>query len=149
GPVGPLLEDDECTEIHCIRHDYVLAIKAGQQVLADASFTSEEALYRAIARLAQQSGDPWRSGEVVLERRLARGATMIAITPPAASGSVLVVRKRRRVESSLEELVRSGAMSRPMATFLESCVTARANVILCGSGSAAVGAALSALASAG
>jgi len=149
GPVGPLLEDDDCSEIHCMRHDYVLAMRSGGAVLADASFTSEEALYRTIARLAQQSGEAWRSGEIVLERRLQRGATMIAITPPAASGCVLVVRKRRRVESSLEELVRSGALSRPMATFLEHCVAARANIVVSGSGSASVGAVLAALASAG
>ncbi len=149
GPVGPLLEDDECSEIHCMRHDYVLAIRGGQAALADASFTSEEALYRTITRLAHQSGVEWRSGEFVIERRLARGATMIAITPPAASGCVLVIRKRRRVESSLEDLVRSGALSRPMASFLEHCVTARANILVCGSGSATVGAVLVALASAG
>jgi pilus assembly protein CpaF len=149
GPVGPLLEDEECTEIHCMRHDYVLAMRGGTASLADASFTSEDALYRTIARLAHQSGEPWRAGEFVLERRLVRGATMIAIAPPAASGCVLVIRKRRRVESSLEELVRSGALSRPMATFLEQCVSARANILVSGSGSGSVGSVLAALASAG
>jgi pilus assembly protein CpaF len=149
GPVGPLLEDDDCSEIHVMRHDYVLAMRSAGAALADASFTSEDALFRAVARLAHQSGEPWRAGEVVIERRLARGATMIAITPPAASGAVLVVRKRRRVESSLEDLVRSGALSRPMATFLEHCVAARANILVSGDGSASVGAVLAALASTG
>ena len=149
GPVGPLLEDDDCTEIHCLRHDYVLAIRGGVASLADASYTSEDALRRTIARLAHQSREPWRAGEAVVERRLARGAMLIAITPPAASTSVLVVRKRRRIESSLEELVRSGALSRPMATFLESCVAARANILVCGSGGQTVGSMLAALASAG
>jgi pilus assembly protein CpaF len=149
GPIGPLLEDDEVTEIHVMRHDYVLAVRGGASVLADASFTSEDALYRTIGRLAHQSGSPWRSGEVVVERRLSRGAFMIAIAQPAATGCVLVVRKRRRIESSLEDLVRSGALSRPMATFLESCVMARANVLVSGAGASTVASMLSALASAG
>jgi pilus assembly protein CpaF len=149
GPVGPLLEDDEVTEIHVMRHDYVLAVRGGAPVLADASFTSEDALYRTIGRLAHQSGAPWRAGEVVVERRLSRGAFMIAIAQPAATGCVLVVRKRRRIESSLEDLVRSGALSRPMATFLESCVMARANVLVSGAGASTVASMLSALASAG
>ena len=149
GPIGPLLEDDEVTEIHATRHDYVLAVRGGVASLADASFTSEEALYRTVTRLAHQSGEPWRSGEVVVERRLSRGAQMIAITPPSANGCVLVVRKRRRVEMSMEELVRSGAVSRPMATFLEHCLAARANILVSGSGSVNVAAMLSALASAG
>jgi pilus assembly protein CpaF len=149
GPIGPLLEDDEVSEIHAMRHDYVLALRGGNPVLADASFTSEEALNRTISRLAHQSGEPWQPGEVVVERRLARGAQMIGIAPPAASSCVLVVRKRRRVDMSMEELVRSGALSRPMATLLEACLAARANVLVCGGGSAVVASILAALASSG
>jgi pilus assembly protein CpaF len=149
GPVGPLLEDDEVSEIHATRHDYVLAVRGGVPVLADASFTSEEALHRAVTRLANQAGEPWQPGEVVLERRLARGATMVAILPPAAAGCVLVIRKRRKVESSLEDFVRSGAISRPMASFLEHCLAARANILVTGTGGIVVASTLSALASAG
>jgi pilus assembly protein CpaF len=149
GPIGPLLEDEEVSEISCMRHDYVVAERGGQAQLAEASFTSEEALYRVIARLAQQSGDPWRQNEVVIERRLARGAAMIAVAPPASASYVLVIRKRHRVEGSLEELVRSGAMSRPMATFLDHCLTARANILVCGAGAGAVSTVLAALASSG
>ena len=62
GPIGPLLEDEETLEIHVARPDYVLAVKGGQPMLADPSFTSEEALGRVVARLAHQSGEPWQSG---------------------------------------------------------------------------------------
>ncbi|HEY6463254.1 MAG TPA: FHA domain-containing protein [Polyangiaceae bacterium] len=148
GPIGPLLEDDEALEIHVSRPDYVLAIKGGQPTLADPSFTSEEALGRVVARLAQQSGEPWQPGELVIERRLARGATMVAVAPPAASTWVLTVRKRRRVESSLEDMVRSGAMSKTIATFLEACLAAHANVLVVGSGAGIVASTLGALASA-
>jgi pilus assembly protein CpaF len=148
GPLGPLLEDEETAEIHVARPDYVLALKNGQPTLAAPSFTSEEALGRVIARLAQQAGVPLREGELVIERRLARGAYMVAIAPPAASSWVLTVRKRRRVESSMEEMVRSGTMSRSIASFLEACLSARANVLVVGSGAGAVAAMLGALASA-
>jgi pilus assembly protein CpaF len=148
GPVGPLLDEDDVTEIHCVRHDQVLALRAGTLTLADASFTSEEALGRAIARLAAQSGDPWRPGELVLERKLARGAQMLGIAPPASSGYVLIIRKRRRVDSSLEDFVRAGALSRAMATFVESCLGARANILVCGSTASGTASFLSALAAA-
>jgi len=148
GPIGPLLEDEETLEIHVARPDYVLAMKNGQPTLADPSFTSEEALGRVVARLAHQSGESWHEGELVIERRLARGAHMVAIAPPAASTWVLTVRKRRRVESSMEEMVRSGTMSRSIAAFLEACLAARANVLVVGSGPAVVAATLGALASA-
>ena len=148
GPIGPLLEEEDTLEIHVSRPDYVLAIKGGHPVLADPSFTSEDALARVVERLAHQSGEPWRPGEQVIERRLARGAYMVAIAPPAASTWVLSVRKRRRVETSLEDLVRAGAMSRAMAQFLEACLLARANVLVVGSGAGAVATVLGALASA-
>jgi pilus assembly protein CpaF len=129
GAIGALLDDDEVTEIQCVRNDQVLAHRAGALVHADASLTSDEALGRVIARLAQQAGEPVRAGEVVIERRLPRGALMIAIAPPAASAHAVVIRKRRKVDGTLEDLVRSGALSRPMAVFLDACVQARANML--------------------
>jgi pilus assembly protein CpaF len=148
GPIGQLLEDDETTEIHVVRHDYVLAVKNGQTTLAEPPFTSEEALARVIARLAHRSGDPLRAGELVIDRRLSRGATMTAIAPPASSGWVLHVLKRRRVDTSLGQLVSSGAMSDAMAAFLEASAAVRANVLVVGSGAGAVSLMLGAIASA-
>jgi pilus assembly protein CpaF len=129
GAVGPLLEDDDVTEIQCVRNDQVFALRGGALTHADASFTSDEALGRVIARLAHQSGDPVRAGELVIERRLPRGAHMIAIAPPAAYAHSLVIRKRRKVDGTLEDLVRAGTLSRPMAVFLDACIQARANVL--------------------
>jgi pilus assembly protein CpaF len=71
---------------------------------------------------------------------------MVALLPPAASGHALLVRKKRRLDVSLEELVRLGAVSRAMATFLENCVAARANVLVSGPHRASVSAFLTALA---
>jgi pilus assembly protein CpaF len=145
GAIGPLLEDEEVSEIHCVRYDQLFTVRNGSTVNEGAGFSSEEALYRVIARLAQQSGDSWRTGETVLERRLAR-ASLVAIAPPAAASHVLSIRKRRRVESTLEDLLRASVLSRPMAQFLEACVTARANLLVSG---VAAGSVLAALAASG
>lgn len=147
GPIGALLDDDEVTEIHCIRHDHMIIVRGGQSQAADVSFTSEESLGRVIARLAHQSGEPIRPGEWSVERRLSRGH-MVALLPPVASGHALLLRKRRRLDVSIEELVRLGAVSRAMATFLENCVAARANVLVCSPQRAAVSSVITALATA-
>jgi pilus assembly protein CpaF len=143
GAIGPLLEDEEVTEIHCVRYDQLFTVRSGSSVNEGSGFSSEEALYRVIARLAQQSGDPWRPGETVIERRLPR-ASLVAIAPPAAASHVLSIRKRRRVEATIEDLMRSSVLSRPMAQFLEACVAARANVLVSGGAAGAVLAALAA-----
>ncbi len=131
GAFGPLLEDEEVSEINCVRFDQLFAVRGGVATPEPTAFSSEEALQRIIARLAFQSGDPWKPGEAVVERRLPR-ASLVAIAPPAAAGHVVSIRKRRRIEASLDELARSGALSRPMAQFLEACVNARANVLVSG-----------------
>jgi pilus assembly protein CpaF len=148
GPIGALLEDDEVTEIHCLRHDHVLAARGSVMGPADASFTSDEALMRVIWRLVQQTGQPVMQGEHVVERRISRGAHLMALLPPASSTHALIIRKRRRLDMSLEDFVRLGGLSRAMATFLENCMAARANILVCGSNSQTVASFLAALAAA-
>jgi len=131
GAFGPLLEDEEVSEIHCVRFDQLFAVRGGSSSTEPTAFSSEEALHRVVARLAQQSGEPWKPGETVVERRLPR-ATVVAIAPPAATNHVVSIRKRRRVEASLDELTRAGSISKGMAQFLEACVAARANVLVSG-----------------
>lgn len=131
GAFGPLLEDEEVAEIHAVRFDQVFTVRGSNHVTEPTAFSSEEALYRVIARLAQQSGDPWKPGETVIERRLQRAA-LVAIAPPAAANHVVSIRKRRRIETSLDELTRASALTKPMAQFLEACITARANILVSG-----------------
>jgi pilus assembly protein CpaF len=147
GPLGVLLEDDQADEVLVPRPDIVLAMRAGHASVVDPAFTSAEALARVIARLAHQSGEPVLPGEAIIDRRLARGARMIAIGPPVASAWTLSIRKQVRAEGSLEDLVRAGALSRPMATLLEACVAARANVLVVGTGAGLVASMVAALAS--
>ncbi|HEV3192585.1 MAG TPA: ATPase, T2SS/T4P/T4SS family [Polyangiaceae bacterium] len=148
GPLAPLLEDNEVTEIHVVRPDCVLVRKGGQTILADPPFTSELAVARALSRLARQSGEPLRAGDTIVDRRLASGQHLVAIGPPHSSHWILTLRRRGRVEVSLDELVRLGAMSRPMAVFLEACLLARTNVLVVGLGAGTVAPTLCALASA-
>jgi pilus assembly protein CpaF len=148
GPLGAYLEDEEVDEIHVSRADSVLVTRGAQTASTEPCFTSDEALARIVVRLAEQAGRPVQAGEGLVERRLPSGARLVAIGPPASAAWALAIRKRRRFEASLDDLVRAGSLSRPMAMFLETCVGARANVLVTGSGSGAVGTVLSALAAA-
>lgn len=148
GPIGPLLEEEQAIEIHVARPDYVTVTRNGQPALAEPGFTSEGAVARAIARLAAQTGQPVVPGELVVVRRLAHGARLVAIGPPASRGWVLTIRKQRRLEATLDELTRGGTLSRSMATFLEACTAGRANLLVIGAGPAVVGPVLAALVSA-
>lgn len=132
GPLAHLLEDEDVSEIHCLRHDQLLIVKQGAWRVADTSFTSDHAAGRALARLLDQSGGLPLAGEVALERRLARGAHLSVVFPPASTNYVFVIRKRQIVDRNLDDLVRAGAMSRAMGTFLEACVAGHVGLLVSG-----------------
>jgi len=149
GAIEPLIEDDEISEIRVFGHASVIAVRGGEMIEIDPPFSSEAALLRAIIRLCRQSPVPLGAGETLVERYLPRGLLVQAVLPPTSQyGPALVIKKRRRAETVIDDLVRSGTVSRAMATFLRSCAVARVNWLVVGpsEGTALL---LSALASAG
>jgi pilus assembly protein CpaF len=149
GAIDPLLEDEDISEIRVFGHASVSAVRGAETIEVDPPFSSEAALARAIVRLCRQSSQPLGASETVVERYIARGLLVHAVLPPTSQyGHALVIKKRRRAEAGLDDLVRSGTVSRAMATFLRGCSTARANLLLVGpsDGTALL---LSALAAAG
>ena len=133
GAFTPLLDDEEVSEIHVVRFDQVFTVRNGITSNEGLGFSNDEALERIVRRLAQTSGEPWKQGDFVIERRLPR-ATMVAVSPPASQAHIVSIKKRRRVESTFEEMVRNNSMSRAMAQFLEACLGAKANVLVSGNG---------------
>src|SRR5439155_10536096 len=84
------------------------------------------------------------------ERRLAHGARLFAVLPTAPDqGYMLVIRKPQRAELTLEDMVRSGTISRAMAGLLGQCIEARANILVTGAASDGGTSLLGALAAAG
>jgi len=133
GALDAVLDDYEVTEIRVFGHNHVTAVRAGDTFEIDPPFSSEAAVFRAIVRLCRQSSVPLGQAETVLERYLPRGLLLQAVLPPTSLyGHALVIKKRRRAEVSLEDLVRSGTVSRTMATFLQGCALARVNMLLVG-----------------
>jgi pilus assembly protein CpaF len=150
GPLGPLLADEDVSEIQVIRHDFVVAMRARRQVVGEVAFTSEAALVRALRRLCVASGRPLTDGERYVERRMPNGGRLFAVMPSGPDqGHALVIRKPQRADLTLEDLVRSGTISRAMAGLLSQCVAARANILVTGSIGAGTTSLLGAFAGAG
>src|SRR5262249_51698495 len=150
GSIEPLLEDEDIGEIRVFGHASVTALRGTEQLEIDPPYSNEAALLRAIVRLCRQSSQPLGAGETIAERYIQqRGILLQAVLPPTSQyGNALVIKKRRHAEAGLDDLVRSGTVSRAMATFLRGCATARANMLLVGP-SDGTSLLLSALASAG
>jgi pilus assembly protein CpaF len=149
GPLGPLLVDPTVSEIVATRYDTVTAVRGGRHVAVEPAFSSEESLRRTVAKLCRVAGSARESADGACERRLRDGSRLWAVTGTSAPSGLLVIQKPRRVGATLEELVRSGTISRAIATFLGQCVAARLNVLVSGPrdpGTAAIVGALAAAA---
>ncbi|MFI5302269.1 MAG: FHA domain-containing protein, partial [Polyangiales bacterium] len=138
GPLGALLDDDGVRAIHVHRHDAITAVRDEGIVALEIGFTSEISLRRALGRLARASGVTLREGDIEISFRLGARGTLRALLPPAASsGTILTIRRPLGAAASLDDAVRAGVLSRPMAALLQLAVTARSNVLIVGPSGAA------------
>lgn len=133
GPLSALIRDNSVIEIGVPRFDRIVVMRAGRTPTVESGFSSESALLWAIRRLCDQSREPLRSDESIVERRVSENSYLKAVvgTGPSAS-SIMTLRRTRRASHTLEDLVRRGTISRAMATFLQQCLQARVNLLVVG-----------------
>jgi pilus assembly protein CpaF len=145
GLLEDLLADDTVDEIIVDRRDRIIIGKDGQLRGAGKAFSSDDVLLRVIERLVAPSGIVLAQHPMI-DVRLRDGSRLTAAVPPIATrGPCLVLKKPMSRSITLQELTAVGALSAPMAEFLNTAIKARRNVLVCGgpsSGKTAVMAAL-------
>jgi len=150
GPISAWLEDEDVSEIQIVRHDHVVAVTAKKTIVADLAFASPTSLDRVLRRLCVRAGKPLGDGEIFVDRRLQRGARLFAVLAQAeGAGTMITIRKPQRADQTLDDLVRAGAISRVVASFLAQAVGARANILVTGAFGSGAKTLLGALAAAG
>jgi len=148
GPLTELIADPTVSEVGITRFDRVLSMRGGRSV-TETGFSSDLSLRWAVSRLCSEADAPLLPSEDVIERRIMPGVRLSAVLGSiAASGACVAIRKAKRSSTTLEELVRRGAISRAMATFLQQCLAARVNLLVVGPRDGGVEALLTALAQA-
>ncbi|MEI9949551.1 MAG: FHA domain-containing protein [Pseudomonadota bacterium] len=148
GPLTELIADPTVTEVGVTRFDRVLSVRGGRSV-TETGFSSDLSLRWAVARLCAEADSPLLPSEEIIERRILPGIRLSAVIGSiAVSGACVAIRKTKGSPVTLEELVRRGAISRAMATFLQQCLAARVNLLVVGPRDGGVEALLTALAQA-
>ncbi len=132
GPIGPLLEDENISHVQVMLRQ-VQVHRRGRRVRYEGlSFGSEHGVARTLARLCAGAGVK-AAQEGYIEAMLGADRELFAVRPPASpDGHLIIVKRTLRSAASLDSLVRSGAISRGMATLLSHCVMARANILVTG-----------------
>jgi len=97
------------------------------------SFINKDHILRTIQRIIQPLGRTIDTSNPMVDARLEDGSRLNAIIPPLSlKGPVLTIKKFKEELANIDDFLRTGTLTPYMARFLEACVKAKLNVIICG-----------------
>lgn len=134
GPITELLEDKNITEIMVNGTNEVYVELDGHVIKEESvSFINSDHIVRTIQRMIQPLGRTIDVANPMVDARLDDGSRLNAIIPPLSLiGPVLTIRKFKEELANIDDFLRTGTLTPYMARFLEACVLAKMNIIICG-----------------
>jgi pilus assembly protein CpaF len=133
GPLEPYVRDPNVTEIMVNGPDSIYVERAGKLYPTEARFVNAEQLRRTIDKIVARVGRRVDEASPYVDARLADGSRVNAIIPPLAiHGAALTIRKFAADPYMVEDLIAFGTMDRTVASFLNSCVKGRINILVSG-----------------
>ena len=134
GPITELLEDPNITEIMVNGKNEVYVEIDGQISKDDSvSFINDEHIIRTIQKIVQPLGRTIDTANPMVDARLKDGSRLNAVIPPLSlNGPVVTIRKFRHDIRSIDDFLRTGAMTPYMARFLDAAIRSKLNIIICG-----------------
>ncbi|MBM6815302.1 CpaF family protein [Olsenella uli] len=134
GPIQPLLEDDEITEVMINGCDALFYEREGELHAADTVFDSPEQIMIVLDRILAPLGRRLDRASPLVSARLANGDRVNAVASPAAiDGPAVTIRKFSDRIRTLGRLVELGSVPGWYATLLSWAVRARASIAVAGS----------------
>ena len=133
GPLQPLLDDPDITEIMVNGPKQVFVERKGKISRARVIFENDEQIRRIIERIISPLGRRIDENHPMVDARLADGSRVNAIIPPCSiDGSTITIRKFSKEKLTVQDLINYGSMIPTMAEFLHACVASRLNVVISG-----------------
>ena len=133
GPLQPLLDDPQITEIMVNDPTHIFVERNGRLEAVDIRFQDTSDLRHVIDRIVAPIGRRIDESSPLVDARLPDGSRVNAIIPPLAiRGPVLTIRKFSRQPFSLERLVTLKTLSQAMADLLARSVELRHSLLVSG-----------------
>ncbi|HSB88759.1 MAG TPA: ATPase, T2SS/T4P/T4SS family, partial [Anaerolineales bacterium] len=127
GPLEPLLQDPDVSEIMVNDPSHVFVERRGRIEASGVEFRDEQDLRHVIDRIVAPIGRRIDESSPMVDARLPDGSRVNAVVPPLAlRGPTLTIRKFAREPFSLDRLVALGTISQGMADFLVDAIRRRA-----------------------
>ncbi len=134
GPLAALVEDPGVSEIAASGAGYLCVVRGSNKPEVVTPFGAAGSLERAVERLCAREGAPLKPSERTVHRTLPGSGFELDITRGelAPGGPLVHLRRRPQLAITMDDLVRSGTVSRTIANFLQQCVLGCANLLVVG-----------------
>jgi pilus assembly protein CpaF len=133
GPIQPLLEDPEITEVMVNGPKKVYVEKQGLLTKTNIVFDDNEHVQHIIDRIILPLGRRVDADSPMVDARLPDGSRVNAIIPPVAiDGPSITIRKFSKDKLSISQLIHYSSITAGMAEFLRACVIGRLNILISG-----------------
>jgi pilus assembly protein CpaF len=133
GPLEPLIQDPDISDILVNTWKHVYIERAGKLEPTDVRFQDDRHLLQVIDRIVSAVGRRIDDSSPMVDARLPDGSRVNAIIKPLAiDGPHLSIRKFKRDALAGEDLLRYESLTEPMLELLRGCVKARLNVLISG-----------------
>ena len=133
GPIQPLLDDPEISEIMINGYQQIYVERKGQLLKTGAAFRDESHLRASLEKMLAFSGRRIDESSPMVDARLPDGSRLNAVLRPlAVSGDSITIRKFSRDPLLFSQLTEVGTLSPNMAQFLEGAVKGKLNIVVSG-----------------
>jgi pilus assembly protein CpaF len=133
GPLEPLIQDPEVSDILVNTYKQVFVERRGKLERTDVRFQDDRHLLQVIDRIVSAVGRRIDDSSPMVDARLPDGSRVNAIIKPLAlDGPHLSIRKFKRDALTSDDLLRYESASEPMLELLKGVVRARLNVLISG-----------------
>jgi pilus assembly protein CpaF len=133
GPLEPLLQDNEVSDILVNGHADVWIERYGRLIRTDIRFRDDPHLMSVINRIVARVGRRIDESSPMVDARLPDGSRVNAVIPPLAlDGPGLSIRRFGGHAIQIYDLLRSNSLTDEMADFLRIAVSTRLNILVAG-----------------
>lgn len=133
GPINPLLQDEDVTEVMVNGPNQVYVERNGKIELSYVQFRDDEHVMQIVDKIVSPIGRRVDESSPMVDARLPDGSRVNVIIPPLSlKGPTITIRKFSKDPFTIDNLIDFGTLTRDMAIFLEACVKARLNIFVSG-----------------
>ena len=133
GPLEPLLDDDDITDILANGPCDIYVERNGKLEKTAIRFRDAQHLASIAQRIATAIGRRIDEASPMVDARLADGSRVNIVLPPLVlNGGSISIRKFPKQTLTLDAMVRQGNLSREVAQLLEVAARARLNILISG-----------------